>query len=236
MSLCGTGLSACNNTCVDTRTDTTNCGACGNVCGAGLVCSRGQCSRYLEVVSPLPFINACAQTGAVTVMPNSDDSVTNVTLPFSFRYFGVNTTAAWVSTNGVVGIGSPASNAYSNTCLPSGLPGSVMAFWDDLISRSGVCYATIGTAPDRQFVATWNDSNGYSWTADLTFTVVLSESTNTIDVQYGTMTSSSDPSRATGSSATIGLESIDGASYLSRSCNADSTVSSNTGVRYVPVF
>lgn len=33
----------CMSGCVDPATDRTNCGACGNVCGAGLACRAGQC-------------------------------------------------------------------------------------------------------------------------------------------------------------------------------------------------
>lgn len=41
---CPCGQTSCSGTCKDTRTDNTNCGACGNVCGAGLVCQNGTCS------------------------------------------------------------------------------------------------------------------------------------------------------------------------------------------------
>ena len=37
------GQRRCNGTCVDTRTDRQNCGACGNVCLPGKVCSGGKC-------------------------------------------------------------------------------------------------------------------------------------------------------------------------------------------------
>ena len=41
--LCPPGLSECNEICVNTALDPDNCGACGVVCGAGEVCSRGSC-------------------------------------------------------------------------------------------------------------------------------------------------------------------------------------------------
>ncbi len=35
---------ACNGSCVDTATDPTHCGACGNRCGAGMACVAGACA------------------------------------------------------------------------------------------------------------------------------------------------------------------------------------------------
>ncbi len=40
---CGTGLAACSGKCVNTNTDSKNCGKCGNQCSASLSCSKGQC-------------------------------------------------------------------------------------------------------------------------------------------------------------------------------------------------
>src|SRR5262245_2749605 len=40
---CGTGQLACGSSCVDPQLDPTNCGSCGNACGAGEVCSKGKC-------------------------------------------------------------------------------------------------------------------------------------------------------------------------------------------------
>jgi len=41
---CASGLTRCDGVCVDLQTDRSNCGACGNVCAAGLVCrQRGMC-------------------------------------------------------------------------------------------------------------------------------------------------------------------------------------------------
>jgi hypothetical protein len=40
---CAAGLSACGAACVDLQIDTSNCGACGTACGAGVACSQGVC-------------------------------------------------------------------------------------------------------------------------------------------------------------------------------------------------
>jgi len=40
------GMSACNNTCIDTTSDDTNCGSCGNICAPGQRCEGGTCHTY----------------------------------------------------------------------------------------------------------------------------------------------------------------------------------------------
>ncbi len=40
---CATGRTACNGECVDLATDSSNCGACGRVCGADQACRSGEC-------------------------------------------------------------------------------------------------------------------------------------------------------------------------------------------------
>lgn len=40
---CGEGESRCDDACVDTRTSTTHCGACGQACAEGEVCAAGVC-------------------------------------------------------------------------------------------------------------------------------------------------------------------------------------------------
>jgi len=40
---CPSGQVDCTGTCVDTDTDETNCGSCGNTCSSGYLCVAGQC-------------------------------------------------------------------------------------------------------------------------------------------------------------------------------------------------
>jgi hypothetical protein len=41
---CGGELSGCGGVCVDTRYDPNHCGACGEACAEGTLCSDGACS------------------------------------------------------------------------------------------------------------------------------------------------------------------------------------------------
>src|SRR2546425_8872798 len=41
--ICGAGFEACGAACVDIRSDSANCGGCGNRCGANQACRNGSC-------------------------------------------------------------------------------------------------------------------------------------------------------------------------------------------------
>src|SRR5262249_20182604 len=50
------GEVACGNVCTDTSQDPTNCGACGSLCGSGVVCQTGVCQPCA------PGLTACSKT------------------------------------------------------------------------------------------------------------------------------------------------------------------------------
>jgi hypothetical protein len=234
--VCGPGITNCSGTCRDLRVDPQNCGACGYQCGAREICSSGMCTpistqpTYSVGPSPLMFVNACGQPGAFVTLPGIDDSFTPLMLPFAFRFYGVPAQSAWVSTNGIVGF-TRATATFSNVCaFDSSVDNAILAFWDDLLTRSGgVCVATLGSAPNRQFVVTWNDAAHLESSAThLTFSIVLNEGTDIIDVLYAGMTGGS---LATGLSASIGLASTN---QFTLDCCNTSCVSSFSDRRYTP--
>jgi len=40
---CSNGQTSCNGRCVDTNSDTSNCGSCGNACASRQMCLLGMC-------------------------------------------------------------------------------------------------------------------------------------------------------------------------------------------------
>jgi hypothetical protein len=56
--MCG-GLASCNGNCVNTQTDNSNCGTCGNACAVGQTCSGGMCKCSGQFTS---CGNACVNT------------------------------------------------------------------------------------------------------------------------------------------------------------------------------
>lgn len=238
-NVCGPEGFVCGDTCVDPFNDPLNCGGCGNQCGVRQFCSAGICSElpdsqaYSVSASPLSFVNACVQPGALTVLRGlDDDTYSPIRIPW-FGFYGAPAEFAWVSTNGVLGFGNP-TIAFGNECFFGAIDRAVLAFWDDLMTGTGgICLAEIGTAPNRQYVATWNQTGILERLGEtsLTFSIVLSESTQTIDVLYGSMTGGG--LLSAGASATIGLA---GVGQISLDCCNQACVRSNTGRRYTPTF
>jgi hypothetical protein len=202
----------------------------GNVCIAGaMTCVGGSLScqvsgynngtactpagspatvTYIRGTSPLPWIDACTN-GARTNYSLGDDGATgSVGIGFGFNYYGTTYTTVGINSNGWLSFPSASSRFWSNYALPySGISNGIFAFWDDLYANSGtVCTVTVGSAPNRRFITQWNN---YSFLGDpssaLTFQISLTESTNTIDVLYHSMYSSTS-GRASGGSATIGIQ------------------------------
>jgi hypothetical protein len=192
---------------------------------------------------PPAFLDACALTGSVTVLQAHDNDVTMVAaLPFAsaFSFYGAPVTKYWVNTNGVLGVDPslPTINPFVVCPLPMiGVPHpAIYAFADDLVTRdSGVCIGTTGAEPNRQFVVTWKDAmlKGKS-SSHLTFSVVLSETTNTVDLAYETLTGGTGGS-AEGSGATIGLEDSTGTRTAQFSCRMPMLATTPMDVRFAPI-
>ncbi len=72
---CTTGTIPCGSVCVETERDNLNCGACGNICGVGTVCSSGACAVSCQgsqvacggaCVDPQTSPTFCGATGTCT--------------------------------------------------------------------------------------------------------------------------------------------------------------------------
>ena len=162
---------------------------------------------YVRGTTAQPWIDACSAPGHLTFLTGSNDGIATDTIPFPFRFFGVDQSVVQLSANGMMGFPAASSLAVSEPLLSTSVRNALMPFWDDLVAVGGVCTATFGLAPNRQYVAQWNRTR-FNVTSDpsvLTFEVVLSETTNTIDFQYLTVDNTSSRTRVTGGNATIGI-------------------------------
>jgi hypothetical protein len=107
----------------------------------------------------------------------------------------------------------------------------IIAFGDDFVlGNGGICVGVQGTAPNRALVFTWDDAKLFLTSSRNTFSVILYETTNVVDLAYQTM--NGDPT-ATGSFATIGLQSGDVTQGITYGCKAPVALS-GTGVRFTP--
>lgn len=175
----------------------------------------------LSVLSAPQNYTITATTEAVIVLGTTDignhgdDTVTTITLPFAYTFYGQTFTTAALGANGNLQFGS-ASGAYANSCLPdSSFVNAVFPFWDDLLTEGpggGIFTSTSGSAPSRIFNIEWR-ATYYSGGGALNFEVRLYEGQQRFDIIYGILDD-------TGSSATVGAQKDTGSMVAQYECNS----------------
>jgi hypothetical protein len=165
-------------------------------------------------------------TGTTIHASSWDDAVVSATIPFTFTMNGVGYTTCSVNSNGYITFGGTVSltNGFTPVSSTTGYAAAIAAFGRDIISNSStVVSATVGTAPNRSFVVQWNNARRYSGgaiTGDvLNFQIILNETTNIIDVVYGTCTATS----TTSYTAQVGLRGASNSDYNNRTTTTNWT-------------
>ncbi len=174
-----------------------------------------------------------ALPGALPVpgfLTTADDESYAMTLPFTFKLYGVPYTLINISVNGFVTFGAAPTGieTYLNDCpLDATAPEATIAvFWDDLFSNTttapvaSMTFAQDLAGADRWFAIEWRDfdayyqagggNNHFSQGLRVTQQVVLHES-GVIEMKYGPRTAPTldrdcGLTRHQGCSATIGVE------------------------------
>jgi hypothetical protein len=148
----------------------------------------------------------------------SDDGAQSVTMPFSFPFYSANTNILCIGNNGELRLGASdcSSSPYNNAALPStNLNGpAILPYWDDMLPNGTVYYATVGTAPNRQFIVEYQNKFVYGDNGDptgqtgATWEAILNEADRTIAFQYQTTSFGGvGANYDNGVSATVGLQS-----------------------------
>jgi hypothetical protein len=241
---CPTGQTVCMGACIDTTSDIFNCGGCNVACPAGAMCVASVCSQdiltYTTATPPasVVFVDVCANPTATHQLANIDDGMgTAVTMPFSFRFFDGIYTQVTPSADGYLGFG--ATGTWWGAAYTYLLPGptapqpALFAYARNLVQRpTGICFATLGTAPNRQFV--WEESDAYHYfdaTTHLTWEVFLNEGTNTIDLIFQTLLGPG----TTGDMALVGMQNRTATRSYTYEHTTLGTLSSGLRVRFNPM-
>ncbi|MGA9422661.1 MAG: DUF4394 domain-containing protein, partial [Rhodanobacteraceae bacterium] len=150
-------------------------------------------------------------SGTGTALNLGDDSSANVTMPFSFNYYGITSNALCVNNNGFVLFDTTAActGFFTNTSFPASFTSpAFFPFWDDLYIAGNVW---VGTDPGdaNRYIVQWTRSH-FSDTSpanEINFELVLDSTTGDIqfiypDTTFGGVNASADH----GASATVGLQ------------------------------
>jgi hypothetical protein len=227
-----------------------------NCCDTG----SGVCYATTQNTCPVPvvtyststpaatFVNACSQAGHTTYLVSQQAwaATQALTLPFAFSFFGQPATQVWLQSQGAMGVGapptSPVPTSFPSCSVANGTTeyAAMVAFGDAKLATSsqGVCAATVGAAPNRQYVVTWGLATDTSDVgSQLLFSIVLGETTGTIDFVYGTMQGPTGlDSTVAGSTATVGIQAYPGGSlqYTAWSCDRAFIMATPLDVRFTP--
>jgi subtilisin family serine protease len=154
------------------------------------------------------------RAGTEKLSITGDDAVTEVDLPFAVPLYGVARNRAWISTNGVIGLGA-IDIRYQNTALPdSAEPNHAFyALWDDLVVDE---QAGIWTAADAgTFVVEWRNVRFFGYDGRISISAVL-HADGTVTYRYRGLSGD----RSSGLGATIGVENPSGTAGLAYSVDA----------------
>jgi hypothetical protein len=151
-------------------------------------------------ISTYSFSSAAGTYTAITggstlgIPTNDDDVFGNLPIGFSFCYNGTPYTSFGVNANGWINMGT-ATPANSYTALSTGATNNVISAFNFDLQGEAVTgelrYQTIGTAPNRTLVVQWTNYDAWQSatnTDTYNFQIRLNETSNTIEVVYGSYT------------------------------------------------
>lgn len=125
--------------------------------------------------------------GGITRSLTDDSGVSDIAIGFDFCFYGSTYSTFSVSPNGWLGFGA-LSTMYGPVAIPdagfSTPKNCIMGPWQDLNPGLGgtVTTQTLGVAPNRRLVVTWDDVPYFSCTGERgTQQIILYESTNIIE-------------------------------------------------------
>ncbi|HEX8791051.1 MAG TPA: hypothetical protein VF765_08855 [Polyangiaceae bacterium] len=235
-------------------------GSCVNaVCQDASVPTTG----YTASTPTLPFIDACSLPGHTTSLVSQSfwKNTGTTALPFSFTYYGQAQTQYFIGSQGTFFFGavnggfapSQPSDCTMNWPPPTFPPPDptqqypeVLPFGDINLATgmNGVCVGVVsadaGTGDaggGDQLVVTWSQATLNNDPGSvLTFSIVLTQGTNTIDFLYQTMANGDGGSDTLvqGVNATVGMQALHINPYTPYSCTTTFVPSTPFAVRFTP--
>ena len=202
-------------------------------------------SRIIIIFLIFLSIKAVAQPPETIYLGNvaksgyaDDESYGPFNIGFNFTFYGNSYSQFYINSNGQILFGS-GSLAGDETSIPNAAAPNnyIAAFWDDLVidSYGKILYTTIGAAPSRKLIVQFKNMGFYPSPPTLgTFSVILYETSNIVQVQYRLIVLSYSD-KAHGGDATIGLENADGSAGIQYSYHNPAAVNSTSAISFTPV-
>jgi hypothetical protein len=196
-------------------------GSTGDACIGNLSCVNQVCNPNANLTSEvLTFAPEAVGPNATPITTDNlgaafdDEAYTGaIPLGFTFNFFGNRYSNIYVSSNGWASFTAPTSSSLLRAAIPAtGTPNNLIAmWWADLDpGDSGtVTYETTGSAPNRKFILNFDNVADYAFGGTpSTFQLVLTETTNTVDLHCTDCTNGGSVSRTQGienATGTVGL-------------------------------
>lgn len=187
------------------------------------------------IVTPITYAPQTLDGGATSLSLNDDEVSSDISLPFTFNFYGSDKNSVRVSSNGFITF---VTDGDEGCCQGQNIPdpatpnGLIAGYWYDLYPPGAgtIKYETFGSGTSHVFVV---EFSGVAECCDSvprqTFQIMLYESTNIIEIH------STDVSNSYGATVTQGIESDFGqtADYLPGRVATDFSLT-NDGVRFSP--
>ncbi|HYF63231.1 MAG TPA: PKD domain-containing protein [Herpetosiphonaceae bacterium] len=164
-------------------------------------------------------------------LATTDSSAANAVAPFPIAFYGVASPNLRVGNNGAILFNDAGSTTIgdTNSDLTGAAANNIIApFWDDLGTAgapAGVYTATVGAAPNRQFVIQWEQMPIFGVAnSAVSFQAVFSEGSGDILFFYNDA-SAGNAAYDNGASATVGIRGSGAAQALQYSFNTASLAS-----------
>jgi hypothetical protein len=209
-------------------------------------CNRSRVDRIMLLFTLFLFLSmkSLAQPSE-TVYPGTviqsgyvdDASYGPLDIGFNFTFYGNTYSQFYVNSNGQVLFGEGSLTGADAPIPTADLPNNfIAAFWDDLVvdGTGKMLYTTIGAAPNRKLIIQCNNMGFYGAPAFMgSFSVILYETSNKIQVQFRLVVDNTSP-RAHGSSASIGLENSDGTGGIQYLYHTAGDIHSGKAISFSP--
>ena len=211
---------------------------CACTCFAGSIGPNSY--GYFIASSSLPFVDITS-TGT-EVLQGTTDSTVSANLGFSFSLMGESYGEAWISTEGLMGFGTPDNSSFNISMSSSSLGPDIAPMWRDwqfmTAGTGGVYYETTGDPGSQEFIVEWSDAGSANAhePGPVTFEAILYQGSNDIQFSYQSM-ATGNPSLSYARGNTVGVSGGGAGEYVEYSYdNLDPTsISSYSSLLVDPI-